>query len=296
MADREHKGGLGRLFAQAQERRRERKRAKESFHYRETGGGYGGYGGTADRGAYRPDRGQFGAGYTDYGAHGHEAHRPWEGGARPSAGERRGAWEARRLNAEQVGPGAFRRGREDAAYIGEHRGRNWEGGSDAARTAAWFGGAGDDRRAWEGSGPSSERTSDWYGADVGRSRDETWYGGGIHEAVEDRPARDFGSLGGPDMGRFGREPGGDRGGGRGFGGPLGRPGDRARGEQGRLFGGTYQGVDDPQPIAGEAIAGRGHVGGRQFRDLGHFGQGEGDPESHDRFHERHEEGEHFRER
>lgn len=124
-------GGHGRLWARARERRREREREREreragrSYSYRETGGGYGGYGGTADRDPWAPDEGRFGGGFSGYGG------RPRGGG--PYPGERfgprvyRGAsrglsfeegeerapagprW-ADELQAERIGPGAYRRG------------------------------------------------------------------------------------------------------------------------------------------------------------------------------------------
>ncbi len=438
---------------------RARQEAARRFTYRETGGGYGGYGGRADRGTYRPEEGRFGAGYSEYGAA-----RPWERGGEWQAGEgarggetwrggefrggrehwrgaefrgggaetwrrrgershprglgateggrrmERGAggsagsierpyptdkphglgaygedripamevgthpghpgadtvqaigagmgglggmlhggasgrggrdFEAEELEARRVGPGAFRReggaggrrrgaapspdrsagplegmhgrgyatwpggdtpfergrprdaGARSPGYVGEHRGTNWEGRTDAERMGTWFGGGGE-RRGWTGSGPGSERTSDWYGGSAGREQTSTWYGGGVHEAREDRISQDFGGLGGPEHGRFGREETADRGGGRGFGGPLGRWRERDRGEQGPLYGGQYRGREDEYPMSGEAYAGRGHVGSEDYRDLTRYGEGGADRGSRERYVERHEEGEHYR--
>lgn len=100
-------------------------------------------------------------------------------------------------------------------------------------------------------------------------------GGGIHETRAKRsPKREQPAIGGPRRGRFGRVLTRDRGGGRGFGGPLGRPSEQARGEQGRLYGWLRAGRGAETPIAGEAVAGRGRVGMlRRFRDIARFGFG-----------------------
>jgi len=232
-----------------------------------------------------------GAGSGGYGGpHGGYAAREWRGYAAPppSWGDR----EEQELGARRVGPGAFVR---PSSWVGEHHGSWWEGGSEAARTGVWFGGE-RDRSRWAGSGPGTERTGEWIGGDAGRERPASaWYGGGVHEARDERAAQSFGSLGGPHQGRYGREPAPDRGGGRGFGGPLGRFQDRWRGEQGRLYDGRYRGREDDYPIYGEAVAGRGHVGSEDYRDLARFGLGGADRGSARRFREAHE-SDHFRSR
>lgn len=117
MAERENRGGIGRLFARARARLREGRhqedeRERSAFHgpsaeprtgpgrrdyvYREMGGGYGGYGGTADRGPYRPEEGRFGAGYSGYGAP------PGGSWREPMAG---GGWGP---GAGPTGPGTWR--------------------------------------------------------------------------------------------------------------------------------------------------------------------------------------------
>jgi hypothetical protein len=72
----EERRGIGRLWSRARERRRrDREREAEearrsSFAYHETGGGYGGYGGTHSRRTWAPERGEFGGGYSGYGGRG----------------------------------------------------------------------------------------------------------------------------------------------------------------------------------------------------------------------------------
>jgi hypothetical protein len=183
---------------------------------------------------------------------------------------------------------------ESGAWVGEHRGRNWEGRSDAERTGGWFGGT-EGRSGWSGSGPDSERTSDWYGGSAGsEGRTPEWFGGGLHEARDQSTGQDFRNLGGPDHGRFGREEPADGGGGRGFGGPLGRWQEASRGEQGPLFAGQYRGRGEERVIPGESYAGRGHVGDEDYRDLTTFGEGHADRGSRERFNERRDEGDHYR--
>lgn len=446
---------IGRLFSRAQERRREARReearpspaptgrggedrayrtlqeqrAREDeaarirardIGYRETGGGYGGYGGTADRDLFRPREARFGAGYSDYGPR-----RPWEAGGgwspgrgadweqrwerghwelggaedqprhprglgaydeespiergfgrtgdwharaagqapptrrphglggydlesehmergmgphlidnreearagiggivggmhaggyeeerryRPGAFERlegyrgggaesvqlRGGGRSRAPGEERIGPGAWRREGEGPRWPRGHHGRAWEG-APGERDEAWFHGERGVRAAGRGAGPG-EHFGDWFGGPPQReSRESEWYGGGVHEARDQRTAQDFGELGGPRHGRYGTEIPEDRGGGRGFGGPLGRFQERFEGEQGRLYGGEYRGREDEFPIRGEAIAGRGHVGGEDFRDLTRWGEG-GDRRTHGRYLEQHDEPDHFRNR
>lgn len=139
--------GYGRLWARAMERRRqaarervererdERERSLRAFRYRETGGGYGGYGGTTDREPWAPEQGRFGGGFSGYGGR----QRPRGGG--PYPGERMGPRIYRgasrglsiedvgrsredELGAQRIGPGAYRRegppGRGPSGRDGHH--------------------------------------------------------------------------------------------------------------------------------------------------------------------------------
>jgi hypothetical protein len=127
-------GGYGRLWARAMERRRrarrerlegereERERSLRAFRYRETGGGYVGYGGTADREPWAPEEGRFGGGYSGYGGRSHPrgggpypgerwGPRIYRGASRGLSIEDAGERDEERLRAERIGPGAYRRGR-----------------------------------------------------------------------------------------------------------------------------------------------------------------------------------------
>jgi hypothetical protein len=127
------RGGHGRLWARAMERRRqaqreraerdreERERSMRAFRYRETGGGYGGYGGTTDREPWAPEEGRFGGGYSGYGGRTHPrgggpypgermGPRIYPGASRGLSIQQAGGREEERLGAERIGPGAYRRG------------------------------------------------------------------------------------------------------------------------------------------------------------------------------------------
>lgn len=199
-------------------------------------------------------------------------------GAARADGERGFGWQrGRPAFAERMGPGAWKRtGRAPAPAARREvppsraeatRGRNLGG------------------RFEEG---------DWYGSASPRPREESsWYGGGVHFTPPSGPPSDFGDLGGPRGGTFGREeiPGAEEG--RGFGGPLGSWRERARGEQGPLGAGEYRGREYEIPYAGRSYGGRGHIGAEDHRDLLDYGEGGAGRGSRQRFRERSEEGEHF---
>lgn len=134
MDERNERGGkpYGRLFARAMDRRRRsRAREAEASSYRETGGGYPGYGGTGDREPWDPEHGRFGAGFSGYGGRPHGGG-PYPGGPtgpRIFRGVSRGEGAATtsrledEIRAERIGPGAYRRG--GSAGRGGSRDRSW---------------------------------------------------------------------------------------------------------------------------------------------------------------------------
>lgn len=177
----------------------------------------------------------------------------------------------------------------------EPAGRHWEGASrrpsTGERTTGWFRGREGVARSGPGAGPG-ERPGEWFGGRQERPETDEWYGGGVRSTTPRWRGQDFGNLGGPHGGRYGYERPSEAWEGRGAGGPLGSSREREGGERGRLYGSRLRGRIDHGPIRGEAVAGRGHVGSEDYRDLTRWGEG-GDRRTHERYLERREEPDHF---